>query len=97
MYRLILESLLGLRLEVDRLSVTPCIPVDWTEFKVHYRYRDTMYHITVLQTCDPDREMRVTTDGVERSERTIHLVDDRQEHSVVVAIPIGPAKVDVGK
>jgi cyclic beta-1,2-glucan synthetase len=97
MYRLILESLLGLRLEVDRLSVTPCIPVDWTEFKVHYRYRDTLYHITILQTCAPDGEMRVITDGVERSEQRIHLVDDRQEHSVVVEIPPGPAKIDVGK
>jgi cellobiose phosphorylase len=97
MYRLILESLLGLRLEVDRLSVTPCIPADWTEFKVHYRYRDTMYHITVLQTCAPDGEMRVITDGVEQSEQRIHLVDDRQEHSVVVEIPTGPAKIDVGK
>jgi hypothetical protein len=39
----------------------------------------------------------VITDGVERSEQRIHLVDDRQEHSVVVEIPPGPAKIDVGK
>ncbi|MBN1514759.1 MAG: cyclic beta 1-2 glucan synthetase, partial [Phycisphaerae bacterium] len=39
MYRLIVESLLGLRLEVDKLHVAPCLPVDWEAFKVHYRYR----------------------------------------------------------
>jgi cyclic beta-1,2-glucan synthetase len=93
MYRLILESLLGLRLEVDRLSVTPCVPADWTEFKVHYRYRETMYHITVLQTGATDGEIRVTTDGAERSDKAIHLVDDRQEHSVVVTIPMAQTKV----
>ena len=29
MYRLIVESLLGLRLEVDRLRFAPCLPADW--------------------------------------------------------------------
>lgn len=45
MYRLILESLLGLRLDVDRLHVTPCLPAHWDGFKVHYRHRETVYHI----------------------------------------------------
>jgi len=90
MYRLILESLLGLRLEVDRLSVSPCLPMDWTEFKVHYRYRETMYHITVLQHSSSRHETSVTIDGVERDEKGIHLIDDRQEHSVIVTIPMSP-------
>ena len=50
MYRLIVESLLGLRLEVDKLHFAPCLPADWKAFKVHYRYRGTVYHIAVLQT-----------------------------------------------
>ena len=52
LYRLIVESLLGLRLEVDRLHVAPCFPANWQEFKVHYRYRETVYHIVVLHTPD---------------------------------------------
>ena len=43
MYRLIVESLLGLKLEGDRLHVTPCLPAEWTEFKLSYRYRETEY------------------------------------------------------
>src|SRR4030066_1629824 len=50
MYRLILESLLGLRLEVDKLRFTPCLPADWAGFKMHYRYREAVYHIAVRQT-----------------------------------------------
>jgi cellobiose phosphorylase len=83
MYRLIVESLLGLRLEVDKLRFTPCLPADWKAFKVHYRYRETVYHIAVLQTG----ETSVTVDGVERPDQAIPLVDDRQEHSVEVRIP----------
>ncbi len=50
MYRLIVESLLGLRLEVDKLRFAPCLPPDWKGFKLHYRYRETVYHIAVTQT-----------------------------------------------
>jgi cellobiose phosphorylase len=87
MYRLIVESLLGLRLEVDKLRITPCLPADWRTFKVHYRYRETVYHIAVLQTLLGIGETRITVDGVERPDKMIPLVDDRQDHSVEVKIP----------
>jgi cellobiose phosphorylase len=87
MYRLIIESLLGLRLEVDKLYVAPCVPVDWEAFKVHYRYRETVYHIDVLQTPAGNGEMRVSVDGVQQHDKAIPLVDDHEEHWVEVRIP----------
>ena len=92
MYRLIVESLLGLRLEAEQLGFEPCLPAEWEEFKVHYRYRETTYHITVRQTPAANNEMigeqSVTIDGVEQRDKTIPLVDDRQEHSVEVRIHV---------
>jgi len=87
MYRLVVESLLGLRLEKDRLRITPCLPAHWETFKVHYRYRETVYHITVLQTRDEDGEVSVIIDRVERPDRVIPLVDDRKEHTVELRVP----------
>ena len=57
MYRLIVESLLGLRLEVDKLRFAPCLPADWKGFKLHYRYRETVYHIAVVQTVAAEAGM----------------------------------------
>jgi len=88
MYRLVVESILGLRLEVDKLRFVPCVPADWEAFKVHYRYRETVYHIAVLQTRAGNGEISVTVDGVEQHDKTIPLVDDRQEHSVEVRIAV---------
>jgi cellobiose phosphorylase len=85
MYTLILESLLGLRLETDKLRFASCLPGDWESFKVHYRYRETVYHITVLQTRD-DSVASMTVDGVEQTDNAIPLLDDHQEHSVEVRI-----------
>lgn len=85
MYRLIVESLLGLRLEVDKLSFFPCLPDEWRFFKLHYRYRDTFYHVTVKNNGGREAT-RVTLDGVDQLDKAIHLIDDRQEHSVDVEI-----------
>lgn len=90
MYRLVVESLLGLRLEGDKLHLAPCLPAHWHAFKIHYRYRETVYHIAVSQTRAGDdgtsAEMSVTVDGAERHDNAIALIDDRQEHSVEVKV-----------
>jgi cellobiose phosphorylase len=86
MYRLIVESLLGLRLETDKLHIEPCLPREWDSFAVHYRYRETIYHIIILQTRDNIRAS-VTIDDVEQNGQTISLVDDHREHAVEVRIP----------
>jgi cyclic beta-1,2-glucan synthetase len=87
MYRLTLESLLGLRREGDKLRMAPCLPADWASFKVHYRYRETVYHITVIQAGDGGTA-GVTVDGVEQPTAAISLVDDHGEHSAEVRIPL---------
>ncbi len=82
MYRLILESLLGLRLEVDKLHVAPCLPGHWPGFTVHYRYRETVYHIAVVQ----GGAVGLTLDGVALEGQAIPLLDDRHEHTVMVKV-----------
>jgi cellobiose phosphorylase len=86
LYRLIVESLLGLELEGNKLRLAPCLPADWQGFNMHYRYRETVYHIAVLCTPAVDGQVGVTVDGIEQSDKSIPLVNDRREHSVEVRI-----------
>ena len=81
MYRLIIESLLGLRLEVDRLRIEPRIPAAWPGFDVHYRHHSALYHIHVDNRGPGNgRVTRVLCDGVEQPDLSIPLHDDGQEH-----------------
>ncbi len=90
MYRLIVESLLGLRLEVDKLHIAPCLPAHWQAFKIHYRFRETVYHIAIAQVPVGDEagrgRTRVTVDGVEQDGESVPLVDDHLEHAVEVSV-----------
>jgi cellobiose phosphorylase len=94
MYRLVLESLLGLRLDVDKLHITPRLPARWETVTIHYRYRRSVYHIEVLQSCcdgsDTRRPGRLTLDGVEQASAVVPLSDDQGDHQVQLQICSAP-------
>jgi len=86
MYRLILESLLGVTRSENILRINPSMPEHWKSFKIHYRYGETVYHINVVKTERNERVVQVKIDGVNQEEEGIQLIDDRREHTVEVTI-----------
>jgi cellobiose phosphorylase len=87
MYRLLIEELLGLRLEVDTLSFAPLLPAEWDGYTLHYRYRNTFYHIRIVKAgSQPWNVRRVVLDDAEQGDSKIHLVDDGHEHNAIVEV-----------
>ena len=86
MYRLITESLLGLHLDVDKLRFAPCLPWGWESLKIHYRYRETVYHITLRNSATGRAVTRIVLDGNDQAEKCVPLVDDRNEHHAEIDI-----------
>ena len=83
MYRLLIETLLGVNLEGSQLRLVPRIPKGWTSYKVHYRYRQTIYHIAIDRLPeDPTGASQLFLDGKLLGVNTVPLVDDRKEHFV---------------
>ena len=80
------ESLLGLRRTGDQLQITPCLPSDWSSYKLQYRYQDTMYHITITQNKDAGAVASVTVDGIKQAEQLIALQNDLQTHVVDIVV-----------
>ncbi len=87
MYRLLIETLLGVNLEGDQLRLTPRLPKSWKTYKIHYRYRKTIYHITITRLADGAAGAnQLWLDGNELASQTIPLVDDCREHSVELKV-----------
>jgi cellobiose phosphorylase len=82
MYRLLVETLLGLTREPERLRFNPRVPETWNSFKLHYRFRETYYHIEINKAADG--ASRVISDGVDQPDLSIPLVDDHTDHHVQV-------------
>ena len=83
MYRLLIETLLGVNLEGDQLRLTPRLPKSWTSYKIHYRYRQTVYHITITRLAAASAGAnQLFLDGQELAGETLPLADDRRDHAV---------------
>jgi cellobiose phosphorylase len=87
MYRLLIETLLGVNLAGNQLRLTPRLPKSWKTCKIHYRYRQTVYHITITRLVAGSADgNQLFLDGKELDMETVPLVDDRREHSVELKI-----------
>jgi cellobiose phosphorylase len=86
MYRLILESLLGLSLVSDKLHIEPKIPNAWNTYTIRYRYRQTLYIIRVRAIQAQEKSISLTLDGLLQTGDTITLVDDHAEHQADLLI-----------
>ena len=85
MYRLMLESLLGLDRVGNTLRVVPCLPRDWTGFVVRYRVGAAQCRIEVVQV-DNDDDAGLWVDGSLQPDARVPLVDDGAEHVVTVRV-----------
>jgi cellobiose phosphorylase len=91
MYRLVIESLLGLERQPTALKFAPRLPESWDGFTMDYRYRNTVYRITLRRSTGDERPL-IRVDSAQIDGDTIALVDDGQVHHVEVAV-----KGDIGK
>jgi cellobiose phosphorylase len=78
MYRLVVESLLGVTRAGDTLTLMPRLPAGWDGFRLHYRYRGSHYAIAVHRADTP----LLRVDGETQQGNTIVLVDDGCTHEV---------------
>lgn len=82
MYRLILESLLGVTRNGDRLLLAPRMPDEWNGFDLSYRYGSANYAIHVTRGA-----AGLTVDGAAQEGNEIVLADDGREHAVELRLP----------
>ena len=82
-YRLIIESLLGIRREGEHLRIIPCLPKEWKNYTISYRFGETVFAIEISQG---GTQSYIVVDDVKQPGDSIPLVDDGQAHSVKVFI-----------
>ena len=90
MYRVILESLLGFRVQGTDLVLNPCIPRGWPAFEITFRYRSARYEISVenpLGVCAG--VLAIKLDGqllTPNKTAVVRLVDDGATHKMQVVL-----------
>ena len=94
MYRLIVESLLGVQRRGDQLWIAPCIPAHWPGYKAQYRHGDALYRINITQSDSHRGAPSIAMDGVVVQTPWISLRSAGGDHQVEVVIATAKASTD---
>lgn len=90
MYRVILEWLLGLRVQGANLYLDPCIPRAWPGFEIAFRHRSARYDIAVenpLGVCGGVLAIKLDGKILATSRNTpIALADDGATHKLQIVL-----------
>jgi cyclic beta-1,2-glucan synthetase len=86
-YQATLESILGFHHAGDRLAFQPCIPPEWSQFEITYRFRSATYSIIVENPTGAESGVTaVWLDNELQAGNGISLADDNSSHVVRVVI-----------
>ena len=89
MYRAGIEHILGFKKMGNSLRIDPCIPREWKEFSISYRYGKTSYNINVVNPTGVNTGVRsVTVDDGKLENGIIQLQDDGKQHVIKVDMGI---------
>ena len=87
MYEAGLHYILGLTIEKGYLSISPCIPKDWKEYKIHYKYENAIYNIHVKNPNGKNtgiEQMKFNGNIIE--DKKIMLKDDNSINNVEITM-----------
>ena len=85
MYRLLLESLLGVQRTANTLSLSPRLPSTWSGYTLHYRYGAATYVIRVERAAQGGAP-GLSVDGVLQQGSSIELRNIAATHQVTLTL-----------
>ena len=84
-YQVGIEYILGLKIRNNTLSLSPCIPKEWEEYQIRYKFGRTIYNITIKNLNGKDKGVTsFKVNGEEIEQKEIKLKDDGKIYEVKV-------------
>lgn len=82
-YKVGIEYILGLKIERGYMKIQPCIPKEWKEYEIKYKWKNTLYNIKVENNNKNTEVSKVFLDNVE-VENNIKLEDENTIYNIKV-------------
>ena len=84
-YKAGIENILGLNIKNNVLTINPCIPKDWKEYSIRYRYKNSVYNIKVKNENGKNTGIeKFIVNGKEIEEKQIALNGDGKIYEIEI-------------
>lgn len=74
-----------MKIEKGYIKIQPCIPKEWKEYEIKYKWKNTLYNIKVENNNKNTEVSKVYLDGLE-VENNIKLEDRNTVHNIRVVM-----------
>ena len=84
-YKAIIEYIIGFKIENGFIKINPCIPKDWKEFEIRYKYRTSNYIIKIKNPNSKNTGVdKIFVNHSQLSENLIPLEDNGKIYNIEV-------------
>lgn len=81
------QYILGIRPDYGGLSIRPCLPEGFGDYKVNRRFRDADYHIKFqVSSSGSKHDIAITVDGEQIEGYTIPYVEGKSSYDILVTV-----------
>ena len=68
------------------MTIKPCIPDDWEEYFIRYKYHSSIYNIKVINKLKSDEIKELKINGTLQDRHDIQLIDNNKIYDVEVIV-----------
>ncbi len=83
-YKVGIEYILGLKIKRGYLKVEPCIPKEWKEYQIQYKWKESIYNIKIKNPEGKNTGVKKVIFNGEEVENNIKLDGDRKIHQIEI-------------
>ena len=85
MYEAGIRYILGLNIEKNILKIEPHIPSNWKEYKIRYKYGNSIYNIKVINKEEKNKEIeKIIVDGKDTSQEEVYMENKKLEKNEIL-------------
>lgn len=79
-----LEYILGLKIENQKLTLNPCIPVEWEQYFIQYKFGESIYNIKIKNINKTNIIQKIILNNQEIYEKYIKLIDNAKINEIEI-------------
>ena len=79
-----IENILGLKIENQNLSLNPCIPKEWEEYFIQYKFGESIYNIKVKNLNKTNEIQNLIFNDQEIQGKEIKLIDNKKINEIKI-------------
>ena len=84
-YKVVLEFILGLKIEKGYMKIEPCISSEWKEYEIQYKYKTSIYNIKVRNNKGKNTGVeKFLLNGEEVKDKKIMLQDNGKIYQIEI-------------